>query len=95
MSQISGIQGPPGPMGPAGPAGVPSKVIAGAGLVSAASGWQGSTLEVNYDQIIPEILRRLGLQPGDKLLVKSFDGKEREVRLACLDMDAAREVVDE
>lgn len=92
-----GPRGPAGPPGPTGPSGASAPGLsAGHGLLK-VDDWSsgGGSLSLDYDQVVLEVLRRLGLRPGDRLVVRSADGGEREVPLTPLDLVAAREVVDE
>lgn len=49
---------------------------------------------VDAEKLLPALLRALGLGPGDRLVVRSPDGTERELPLDCLDREAVREVMD-
>lgn len=51
------------------------------------------THRVSMKALLPRILEALGLGPGDRLVVRSCDGREREVPLDCLDEDAVGKIM--
>lgn len=97
-----GPPGPPGPQGPQGPPGhgVPdySHASPGSLLVMGATGASWSPPNVNkqidVSELLPRLLKALGLSPGDRLVVRTSNGEERELPLECLDESAAAEVLE-
>lgn len=49
-------------------------------------------VSVDEVKMLPRLLRAMGLGPGDRLVVRSADGAERELPLTCLDEECAGEI---
>lgn len=90
---VPGPRGPVGPAGPPGPRGDPG-LPTGPAAPNSVLVWDGSRLQYAEPKSAARlVLESLGLRPGDRLLVRSVGGEEREVPLTCLDEAAVSEVL--
>jgi len=94
--QYVGPEGPRGPRGNQGPRGepgieLPLKFDLGyRGLVTAND--RDEFQLMTWDDVIAQLLIELGLQPGDRLLIKRCDGSVAELPLEVLNERCAEEI---